>query len=283
MDTLIKAIRNEVKFKQEQFAAFLGTTVGTINRWENGKTLPNATMQKKLVEFCRREKIESFVCEQIIESYKHTSESDDLILYHGSKKGINGAISPTGRKETDFGRGFYMGTDVMQPLTLICGEDSPKMYTLRINLKELKVLDIPLDMDWAFLIAYNRGHMEGYSNSPLFKRYAKMENGYDIVTGYIANDRMYQVMNRFFEGDITNTALLNSISALMLGKQFACISQKACDNVEILSKRTVTPFELSFLRELSANHRKEGIRVAEDIVKQYRREGKYFDELLVEG
>ena len=125
--------------------------------------------------------------------------------------------------------------------------------------------------------------MEGYSNSPLFTRYAKMENGYDIVTGYIANDRMYQVMNRFFEGDITNTALLNSISALKLGKQYACISQKACDNVEILSERTVTPFELSFLRELSANHRKEGIRVAEDIVKQYRREGKYFDELLMEG
>ena len=58
---------------------------------------------------------------------------------------------------------------------------------------------------------------------------------------------------------------------------------KACDNVEILSERTVTPFELSFLRELSANHRKEGIRMAEDIVKQYRREGKYFDELLMEG
>ena len=253
MDTLIKAIRNELKFNQEQFAASLGTTVGTINRWENGKTLPNASMQKNLVEFCRREKIESFVCEQIIESYKHTSEIDDLILYHGSKNGITGEIAPIGRKETDFGRGFYMGTDVMQPLTLICGEDSPKMYTLRINLKELKVLDIPLGMDWAFLIAYNRGHMEGYSNSPLFKRYAKMENGYDII------------------------------SALKLGKQYACISQKACDNVEILSERTVTPFELSFLRELSANHRKEGIRVAEDIVKQYRREGKYFDELLMEG
>ena len=265
MDTLIKAIRNELKFNQEQFAASLGTTVGTINRWENGKTLPNASMQKNLVEFCRREKIESFVCEQIIESYKHTSDRDDLILYHGSKNGITGEIAPIGRKETDFG------------ILLLAGE------ALRINLKELKVLDIPLDMDWAFLIAYNRGHMEGYSNSPLFTRYAKMENGYDIVTGYIANDRMYQVMNRFFEGDITNTALLNSISALKLGKQYACISQKACDNVEILSERTVTPFELSFLRELSANHRKEGIRMAEDIVKQYRREGKYFDELLMEG
>ena len=114
MDTLIKAIRNELKFNQEQFAASLGTTVGTINRWENGKTLPNASMQKNLVEFCRREKIESFVCEQIIESYKHTSEIDDLILYHGSKNGITGEIAPIGRKETDFGRGFYMGTDVMQ-------------------------------------------------------------------------------------------------------------------------------------------------------------------------
>lgn len=283
MDTLIKAIRNELKFNQEQFAASLGTTVGTINRWENGKTIPNATMQKSLEKLCRREKMNSFVCEQIIESYKQTSDKDNLILYHGSKKGISGKIAPIGRKETDFGRGFYMGTDVMQPLTLICGEDSPKMYTLQLNLQKLRVLDIPLGMDWAFLIAYNRGHMEGYSNSPLFKRYAKMEKGYDIVTGFIANDRMYQVMNRFFEGDITNTALLNSISALNLGKQYACISKKACEQVEILSERTVTSFELSFLREFSADYRKEGIRLADDIVKQYRREGKYFDELLMEN
>ena len=283
MDKLIKSIRNQVQFNQEQFAAALKTTVGSINRWENSKTLPNATMQRKLEEFCRCQKLEDFVSGQIIESYKHTPEDNSLILYHGSKVGIDGTIAPKSRKETDFGRGFYMGIEVIQPLTLICGEDAPKMYTMKLNLQNLKVLDIPLGMDWAMLIALNRGHMQNYTDSKLYKRYAEMENGYDIVTGYIADDRMYQVMNRFFEGDITDAALLNSLSALKLGKQYVCISQRACEQVEIISERAVTPFELTFLRELSSKHREEGRRLANEVIRQYRREGKYFDELLEEG
>ena len=35
---LIKNIRNSVNMNQEQFAECLGTTVLSINRWENGKT-----------------------------------------------------------------------------------------------------------------------------------------------------------------------------------------------------------------------------------------------------
>ena len=38
MDKLIKNIRLEAKMNQEQFAKALGTTVLSINRWENGKT-----------------------------------------------------------------------------------------------------------------------------------------------------------------------------------------------------------------------------------------------------
>ncbi len=283
MATLIKAIRNQIQFNQEQLAAALKTTVGTINRWENGKTIPNATMQRKLEIFCRRQKLEAFVGDQIIKSYEYVSDDGSMILYHGSKKGIIGSILPNSRKETDFGSGFYMGTEVFQPLTLICGEEAPKMYALKLNLKNLKVLDIPLDMDWAMLIAYNRGHMQNHSDSTLYKQYAEMANGYDVVIGYIANDRMYQVINRFFDGDITDIALLNSLSALKLGKQYVCISRRACEQVEILSERTVTSFELTFLREVSSVHREEGRNLADSVVKQYRREGKYFDELLKEG
>ena len=47
-------------------------------------------------------------------------------LYHGSKSGIVGEIAPTSRDVCDFGKGFYMGTERTQPLTLIChGASSP--------------------------------------------------------------------------------------------------------------------------------------------------------------
>lgn len=43
-----------------------------------------------------------------------------VTLYHGSRSGIRGAIAPISRERCDFGKGFYMGTDKSQPLTLIC-------------------------------------------------------------------------------------------------------------------------------------------------------------------
>lgn len=44
---------------------------------------------------------------------------------------------------------------------------------------------------------------------------------------------MYQVLTDFFEERITDTALLGSLSALKLGKQYAAITQKACDHITV--------------------------------------------------
>ena len=47
-------------------------------------------------------------------------------LYHGSKSGLKGSIAPISRDKCDFGRGFYMGTDPSQALTLICDYEKSK-------------------------------------------------------------------------------------------------------------------------------------------------------------
>lgn len=65
-----------------------------------------------------------------------------IILYHSSKSGILGSIAPLSREHCDFGRGFYMGTDRMQPLTLICNYPKAKLYILSVELTDLRILNI---------------------------------------------------------------------------------------------------------------------------------------------
>ena len=48
----IKNMRIKALLSQEELAAKLHVTVGTINRWENGKTIPNITAMKNIKEFC---------------------------------------------------------------------------------------------------------------------------------------------------------------------------------------------------------------------------------------
>ena len=67
---------------------------------------------------------------------------ETITLYHGSKSGISGAITPISRERCDFGKGFYMGTDRTQPLTLNCNFPNAKIYTLSVNLSKLKILNV---------------------------------------------------------------------------------------------------------------------------------------------
>lgn len=278
MERLIKMIRNKVGMSQEQFASALGTTALSINRWENGKTVPNKMAQAQLFEFYKSHHIDLY--DFIVQQMRTDSDDGRLVVYHGSKKGIEGDIAPCSRNHCDFGKGFYLGTDPSQPLTLICDENKPKFYTLKLDLTGLKVLDVKIGLEWAMLIAYYRGYMNDVKDTAVYAKYARMAEGYDVIRGFIANDRMYQVMKRFFEKEITDVALINSLSVLDLGEQYVCVTQKACKQLEIVSVKELSMLELSILREKSIARREEGIAKTEEALVKYRREGKYFDELL---
>lgn len=208
---------------------------------------------------------------------------ETIILYHGSKSGIKGAIAPISRDRCDFGKGFYMGTERTQPLTLICNYSNAKLYTMKVRLTGLKVLDIEVGIDWALFVAFHRGKMDTISDSVIYRRFENMAKEYDMIIGYIANDRMFVVLDRFFSGEITDTALINSLSALKLGKQYVARTQKACNQIEIVKEQVLSKEDLEILKRESAENRSHGIALAENICRKYRREGRFFDEILEAG
>lgn len=61
----------------------------------------------------------------------------DIILYHGSRGGIKGNIQPSSRELCDFGKGFYMGTNMAQAKSLVVEDANPYFYTLRLNLSKI--------------------------------------------------------------------------------------------------------------------------------------------------
>lgn len=211
------------------------------------------------------------------------ASGETITLYHGSKSGIQGNIAPKSRDKCDFGRGFYMGTDPRQPLTLICNYPKAKLYTLSIDLSELKIIDIEVGLDWALLVAYNRGKMESIKGTPLYDQYAGWTEECDMLIGYIANDRMFVVLDRFFNGEITDLALIHSLSALKLGKQYVALTEKACEHIKIIKVQDISEEEKKILKYESEKNRSEGIALAEKVCRQYRREGRFFDEILEAG
>lgn len=210
--------------------------------------------------------------------------NDEIVtLYHGSKSGIHGAIAPLSREHCDFGKGFYMRTDRNQSLTLICNYPKAKIYTLNVDLSQLKLLDMEAGLDWALLVAYHRGKMESIKNTKIYERYANLSKGYDMISGMIANDRMFVVLDRFFNGEITDFALIQSLSVLKLGKQYVALMEKACRKIQIADEQIISGNDKAALKQLSEVNRSKGIVMANEICRKYRREGRFFDEILEEG
>lgn len=283
---LIKKIRSHMNMNQTEFAELLNVTFATVNRWENGRTLPNKLAQDKIYDLCKEYDVP--VYDMVLEKIEAASgsvehEKGRVLLYHGSKSGIEGDIAPKSRKQCDFGEGFYMGTEPSQALTLICDYESAKFYVVSISVDNLAVLDVPADLEWAMIVAYHRGRMEKIKGTPFYSKYQEMTKNKDLVIGSIANDRMFFVIDNFFIGNITDAALINSLSALELGKQYVAITQKGCDAVRIEKEIPISYLEKLFIKEVSEANRVKGSSLANDICRNYRREGLFFDEILDQG
>lgn len=283
MVELIKKIRRYTRISQQELADYLGLTYTSINRWENGHAIPTKLAQDKLYEYCAINQIPlmDFIYEKIKKAVEDTKVSEDrVLLYHGSKRGLEGDIAPISRKHCDFGAGFYMGTQPEQALTLICDFPKSKFYLVSVKTDDIRVTEIPADIEWAMLVAYHRGRMETIKGSTFYQKYRSISQQNDMIIGSIANDKMFQVLDDFFIGNITDAALVKSLAALQLGKQYVAITQKGCNAVRIEREIPITYLEKKYLQVISEENRAKGVALANDICKDNRRNGKYFDELL---
>ena len=286
MKELILEIRSRLNASQEDLAKMIGISYATVNRWENGHSRPNKAAQLRLYDICKERNInlEDIIRKKIEKAAAHiNSSSERVILYHGSKSGIKGPVAPISRERCDFGKGFYMGSEPYQPLTLISDFEESKFYVLSLDLARLRVLRVKPDLEWAMLVAYNRGKMDEVRGTLLYRQYAAMSKDYDVIVGSIANDRMFYVLDNFFLGNITDKALVMSLSALRQGEQYVVITGKACEHVKIEAEVELSGLERIFLRDLSASNRVKGVNLANEICRDYRREGRFFDEILKEA
>ena len=50
----VKDVRQQIGISQEDLARALGVSFATVNRWENGKTIPSKLGLKQFVGFCKK-------------------------------------------------------------------------------------------------------------------------------------------------------------------------------------------------------------------------------------
>lgn len=212
---------------------------------------------------------------------KKTSEQPGILhLYHGSKSGITGNVRPCSRNECDFGRGFYMGTLREQAFSLVCSESFPArcFYDVELNIRGLNIVKLD-GLQWALFVAYNRGYLEDFTNSTLYKSYTYLAQTADIIQGAIADDNMYASVARFLDGYVTDAVMFKTLEAIKLGDQVVAMTQRACNRVSLheIHLSMVEQEQLSQQRKLWLA---QGNRALDEMMRLYFRVGRAFFEWI---
>ena len=59
----VKEVRRQLALSQEELAHALGVSFATVNRWENGKTVPSKLAQRQFEQFCKQKRKDAFLVE----------------------------------------------------------------------------------------------------------------------------------------------------------------------------------------------------------------------------
>lgn len=214
------------------------------------------------------------------ELYIENKKQNEVILYHGSKYGINNLEFNGSRADCDFGKGLYLTPSLNSAISFVNASSDSSIYAFKINLTDLKVYEFECDLDWMLLISLYRGKIETYKNHKLIKNILNKITSSDILIGPIADNKMFEVMSKFSNGEITTLEALHSLSASRLGKQVVIKSEKALKELKFLNRFYLCEKE----KELSLNDAKEQealIQSKLDFAKrEFRGQGQYIDEVF---
>lgn len=275
----IKSIRELLNLSQSEFANQLGVERVTISRSELGKTEPSPKLLESVYAYSFNKKIK-------INKLKEMFWRDDLgnnskLLFHGAKGEIIGDIDVHyGRDNNDFGQGFYTGESYEQAISFVSGFDNSSVYYLSFDDKDLKCKRYEVDQEWMMTIAYYRGTLDEYKNHSKIKALVKESRDCDYIIAPIADNRMFQIINSFIAGELTDEQCKHCLAATNLGMQYIFISEKAASQVKIMERCYISANEREYYKDIRLDESKLGDDKVKLAKRQYRGQGRYIDEIL---
>ena len=244
---IIKEIRAQLKLNQADFAAALGVSFATVNRWERGHFTPSPVALRALKQFCRENGIDFA---QYEENYRG-EEAVSLTLYGVGECLRDSLLLDSYRA----GCLSLRDGDVLQKATL--------------TLEEAHLTYLTNAGDFLFLNAFLSGVLRETDAPDRYRRCQALIKDCDVVVTYGITSDLSHLITRFYQGEITDRALGACLSLYTVGQGYLLISDRAKNALAVTAIDTV---EETVAPSADMN----------EILKKYRRDGFYFDEIVEE-
>lgn len=248
--------------------------VSKLDMLSAGKRLINAEIVQN--SYIRTKKGYTIIPEELVNKI--------LKICHASRTGIQGIISPfVGHDNCDFGRGFYCGVNEEQPLKLVAFEANPVLYTFELDTSNLKIKSIKLDLEWLLIVANNRGKIEN-KYQQLKDKIDSSIQGFDVIHGVIADDRLFSTLSAFFDGLISDRMAIKLLDVMSYGFQYTLKTDKACKALKTINEKTYDIAGLAPFRNKAIKEKEDAKKAVEEMrSKLFELGGSAFKDLLDRG
>ena len=160
-----------------------------------------------------------------------------ITLYHGSEKIVEQPVFGAGRKNNDFGLGFYCteNEELSKEWAVSSLRDGfSNRYTL--DTEYLKILNLNSPdytiLNWIAVLVEHRlfaikTPVAGRAKRYLTQHFSVNVNAYDLITGYRANDSYFDYAESFLNNGISVEQLAKAMRLGKLGEQIVLKSEFA--------------------------------------------------------
>ena len=213
-----------------------------------------------------------------------------MILYHGSENIIERPLLGGGRKNNDYGQGFYCTEHIELAKEWACTESvSAYVNKYELDMNGLNILDLSKQrfstLNWlAILVNYRKIRV----TTPVMKR--AMEwlinhflidiNDYDVIVGYRADDSYFSFARAFINNQISLAQLSYAMQLGELGVQYVLKSEKAFEAL------TYTGYEAVDRTIYYAKRKRRDEKARDAFMKELEKEepsGVFIRDLMKEG
>jgi hypothetical protein len=160
-----------------------------------------------------------------------------LTIYHGSNKIIKNPIFGEGRKNNDFGLGFYCTeSELLAKEWAVSSLENGFSNCYTINIEYMKVLNLNTSeysiLNWIAILVQHRlfslkTPVARRARQYLIDNFSINVNSYDIIIGYRADDSYFDFAEAFLNNQITVSHLALAMTLGKLGEQIVIKSQYA--------------------------------------------------------
>lgn len=263
----------------QDLAAACGTTLMSFNRWMRGTVSPSPDSLAAFYNYAFSKGI--YLNRIKAQLYEEDMPQSSILLFHGSKAGIDGNLrASASRPNNDFGQGFYCGESLEQSAMFVHRFPDSCLYMLSFSPEKLRGTRFSVDQDWMLTIALFRGRVAPYESHPhLMELKAKVASS-DYIVAPIADNRMYETIDSFIDGEITDEQCRHCLSSTDLGNQYVLRTQAALEQATLLEKCFLCPKEKAFYGQRRDESTRSGLDKAKAVRRLYRGKGRYIDEVL---